>query len=324
METPKISIASVTYRDVAQTERFIDSVYATASLPLEFIIVNNGSSELDVPLDMQCNMHPGLKVIRNVSNLGIGIAMEQAMRACKTDYIFRADSDVRLLSPGWDKEMCSYVDRFSEVGAVGTSITGGNFTPRRGALVSRSPSGQTPNTNGLLLSEGVGYIETDLCLSNFMLIHRRAIDAIAAKSLCELPRVQKKVSEILSFGKSRWDGYFTQLGGLVNYMTYHAGFWENTYQYGADDFSYSMWIRFAGLRIAKAPKAQVYHKDDSLRPEWSEERHRRVNLGFQQWRAEWEVLEDFFDVKSLDWDCWPMNKQYKEEQARVIKEQLHF
>ena len=315
METPTFSIASVSYRNVEQTRRFIESIYMTAAKSFEFIMVNNGSVELD-SLFREYSRRDNFKVIRNQFNLGIGPAMNQAMRACTTDYIFRSDADVVLQSRGWDQQMIAYVDRFPEVGAVGTSITTGKWIPRRGASWFQ-------RGNDYFFVENEGYVETDLCLSNFMLIPRRTIHAIGNKAKEELPRVRKKVAEIITQQGSRWDGYFRQLGGLINEMTYHAGWWSPEYPYGTDDFHFSMWVRYAGLKITRAPGVLIRHEDESLRPEWKEERDRRVNLGFQQWRASWEVLEDFFDVKSLDYDCWPMAKKYREEQEKILKDQSH-
>lgn len=322
LSSPSFSIAAVTYRNLPQTKEFVDSIYSTVSNPneLEFVVVDNGSPEdLSSYLQGQSRLHPNFKVLRNDSNLGIGPAMNQAMRACTTRYIFRADSDVVLQSPGWDQQMISYVERFPEVGAVGTYITGGKYIPRNGASLEMIMNG---NQKNLMIHENEGYIETDLCLSNFMLIPRRTVDCVAEKARQELPRVRNKVSEIIHQGVSKWDGYFRQLGGLLNEMEFHAGWWSPEFPYGTDDLHASMWIRYSGLRITKCPKVQIVHKDDSLRKEWSKERDRRVNIGFQQWRASWEILEDFFDITQLDYDCWPMAKRYISEQRKVMSELL--
>lgn len=313
MVRPRVSIATVTYRNLEQTRQFIESACATCVQDFELIVVDNGSGK-DVAnfLDSLEGKIENYKLIRNKSNLGIGPAMYQAMKACTTDYIFRADSDVVLLSNGWDVTMCSYVDRFPEVGAVGTAITGGKFIPRCGATIVTSEGGH------ISLRENGGYIETDICLSNFMLIPRRTINAIAKRAVEELPTIRKRVSDIVMEGKPRWEGYFGHLGSLVDYMTYHAGYWNPAYPYGTDDMDYSMWVRWAGLKIAKAPTAEVFHKDESMRPDFKDERHRRVSIGFQVWRAAWEVLENHTGITSLDWDCWPMNIAYAEEQKRTI------
>lgn len=287
MQDPEVSIAAVTYRDLETTKRFVDSVVSCTKEPFQFVMVDNGSpKELsDYLTDLQTKI-PHFTLIKNSSNLGIGIGMNQAMRACTTDYIFRCDSDIEIQTSYWTQFMRELSDHFPEIGAVGTAITGGNLIKR-------------PN-----------YIETDICLSNCMLIPRRTMAAIDKKMKEELPRVQKEVARLVIEGSSRYDGYYRHLGGMLNEMLHHAGYWSPNFPYGTDDFHYSMLIRYSGLKIVKDERTRVVHKDDSMRPEWTAERHRRVSEGFQYWRTFWEVMENFTDIQSLTWDCWPMNKAY--------------
>jgi glycosyltransferase involved in cell wall biosynthesis len=303
---PKVSIAAVTYRNLDQTRKFVESVYDTASLPFELVMVDNGCPpELSGFLQSMSERTDNFRVLKNKTNQGIGRAMGRAMKECRTPYIFRSDTDVRLLSRGWDQTMCSYVDRFPEVGAVGTSITGGKFIPRRGATLTSNQ-----------MSENGGYIETDICMSNFMLIPLRTIHAIQKQMSVDLPRVQKVITEAVNSGRSKYDGYFRHLGGLLNYIHNHAGYWCSEIFYGSDDFWYSMMIRYAGLRITRDPSVRIEHKDESLRPDWKEDRNHYVSEGFQVHRLTWEVLQDFDQVTDM-WDCFPLNRRYVSDAYRM-------
>lgn len=310
MSAPKFSIASVTYRNLEQTKQFIESVYNTVSgQPFEFIMVNNGCDKpLSDYLQEQERTRENFKVAVNKSNMGIGPAMSRAMKACSTDYIFRADSDVVMLSSDWDEEMMRYVDKFSEIGAVGTANTGGNFIPRKGAAISADRT---------YISENAGYIETDICMSSFMLIPRRTIDTISKRMRDELPRIQKIVVDSVMSSKNSYDGYQRHLGGILNYMLNHAGYWNAEIFYGADDFWYSMMIRYCGLRIAKAPSVKVFHKDESMRPDWTTDRDKYVSEGFQIHRLTWEIFQDFNKVVDM-WDCFPLNSYYRSEDYRRL------
>lgn len=290
MTEPIVSVAAVTYRNLEQTKAFVDSVLACTKEPFEFIMVNNGS-----PIDVATYLNscvekiPNFNLINNPSNMGIGIAMNQAMRACKTNYIFRCDSDIVIRTSYWTELMRELSDKHPEVGAVGTAITGGK-------LIDRGK-----------------YIESDICLSNCMLIPRRTIETIDRKMKEELPRVRQAITKLILSGTSRYDGYSKHLGGMLNEMIYHGGYWSPNFPYGTDDFHYSMLVRHAGLKIVKSELVQVIHKDESMRPDWSAERHRRVSEGFQYWRTFWEIMLDFDRIESLTWDCWPMNKTYGRE-----------
>lgn len=167
---PEVSIAAVTYRNLDATQKFIDSVQECTKSPYQLVVVDNGSPE-DVAayLDSLESKIPHYKLIRNPSNLGIGVGMNQAMRACTTGYIFRCDTDVEIKTAYWTQFMRELVDRYPEVGAVGTAITGGH------------------------LKERSSYTETDLCLSNCMLIPRKTIETIDRVLHQELDRIRRLV-----------------------------------------------------------------------------------------------------------------------------------
>ena len=293
MSEPIISIAMVTYRDLTTTKRFIDTVTECTKEPFELVVVDNGCpQDLRDYLKSLESKIANYKLIVNSSNQGIGIGMNQAMRGCSTPYIFRCDNDVEIKSAYWTQQLREIADQNPEVGAVGTAITGGTLIRR---------------TN---------YVETDICLSNCMLIPRRTLYAIDQKMKAELPRVRQLITKEILDGKSRYDGYFKHLGGMLNYMTYHGGFWDLNFPYGADDFHYSLLIRYADLKIAKDDRTMVYHKDDSMRPEWKDERHKRVSEGFQYYRTFWEKMLEFEQVTNM-WECWPINKQYQSQLIQV-------
>jgi glycosyltransferase involved in cell wall biosynthesis len=262
--------------------------------PHEIVCVDNGSpADVAAYLDAEAKRDPNFILVRNKSNLGIGVAMNQAMRKCRTDYILRADSDVVLQTPYGTRLMRELLDAHPEVGAVGTSITGGNFIQRD------------------------GYIETDICLSNCMLIARRTIVAIDQKMKAELPRVRKVIAEKIANDPPKYVDYFKHMGEMLDYMANDGGYWTRAMFYGADDFFYSMLIRYAGLRITRHPLVHVYHKDASLSPEnpagRDMDRDRKVREGFQYWRTFFEILCDDYFTGPLDYGSWKMNKQYIEE-----------
>lgn len=288
----EVSIAAVTYRNLPQTKAFVDSVLECTKEDFQLVMVDNGSpKDLAEYLDSLKDKVKNYELIRNSNNMGIGVAMNQAMRACKGKYIFRCDSDVIIQSTYWTELMREVVDKHPEVGAVGTSITGGTFIKRD------------------------GYLETDICLSNCMLIPRRTLDAINVKMRNELPRVSEKICELIKKSDGRYDGYYKHLGGMLNYMHYHGGLWDINFPYGADDFHYSMLIRYAGLRITKDDRIRIIHKDESMRTDWQAERHRRVSEGFQYYRTFWEVMLDHWQVTDM-WATWPMNKAYLEDSKK--------
>lgn len=290
MPTPNISIAAVTYRNLEQTRTFIETVYECTKEPFELILVDNNSPiEVAQYLDKMAASNSNFVLIRNTANLGIGIGMNQAMRKCQTDYIFRCDTDIEIQTAYWTQFMKELVNKYPEIGAVGTAIT-------RGQEISRP-----------------GYTELDICLSNCMLIPRRTLVAIERKMKDEYARVAAVIADKLLVADDRYDGYFKHLGGMLNYIRRHGGYWDINFPYGADDFHYSMLIRHSGLKITRDDRIRIIHHDAShVGSTPDTDRHRKVSEGFQYWRTFWEVMLDFYDIKSLSWDCFPMNKKFCE------------
>jgi|SRR5665213_2177292 len=292
--SPEISIAVVTYRDLVSTREFINSVRATVMEPYEIVMVDNGSpADVAAYLDAEAKRDQNFIVVRNKSNLGIGVGMNMAMRRCKTNYIFRCDSDIVIQTPYWTKFMREMADEHPEVGAIGTAITGGRLIKRE------------------------GYTETDICLSNCMLIPRRTIIAVDQKMKAELSRVRATIATKIANDPAKYVDYFKHLGEMLDYMSNDGGYWTRAMFYGADDFFYSMIVRYAELRITRDERVHVYHKDASLSPDnpagRDMDRDRKVREGFQFWRTFFEILCDDYFTGPLDYGSWKMNKVYGQE-----------
>lgn len=221
--------------------------------------------------------------------------MNQAMAECRTDYIFRCDSDILIRTPNWTGAMKKIVDAYPEVGAVGTNNTGG------------------------MLSQGPGYIETDLICSNCMLIPRRTIitiqKTIKATRAVTLERVQYFLNQ-----PERFPDYHRYLEGIKHWALRADGLWDSGWpKYGMDDFDYSYQILWAGLRLVKNDGVYVHHTDDSMRAANKEQRHKDVNEGARYLRTKWEIVEDHWDDPEAPggkgwkdvWGYLPAHRAYK-------------
>lgn len=96
-----VSIIIVNYNTFALTCSCVDSIIAnTREARYEIIIVDNASSEGDP--DQFVQRYPDIKLIRNTTNVGFGIANNQGMAVAKGTYFLLINSDCYLLNNAID------------------------------------------------------------------------------------------------------------------------------------------------------------------------------------------------------------------------------
>jgi GT2 family glycosyltransferase len=85
-------------------------------------------------------------------NAGYAGAVNTLLAAADTDYIAYLDNDVSIQSPGWDETLCSYLDRFAEIGMM---------FPNGGAyMISRGPYAE------IMWACGFAWVLRRLCLAD--------------------------------------------------------------------------------------------------------------------------------------------------------------
>ena len=270
--TPLISVCSVTYRNLEATRNFVDSVYANTFDPFEFIMVDNNSPD-DVAgyLRQQSEKRGNFIWVRNKANLGIGVGMNQAMRRASTDWLFRTDSDIVVNTSYWTKLMREVCEANPEIGGLGTANTGG-----------------TQFNNGC-------YIETDLICSNCMLIPRRAIRTMQANIRDHEIEILGRLQPHFDLPE-RFPKHHRFLEGAKQWVLRADGLWDCGWPlYGLDDFDNTYQILWSGLTLAKDPRINVFHLDDSMRLDNKITRDINVKEGAQYLRTKWEIVEDHWD-----------------------------
>ncbi len=276
----KVSICAVTCRNILDTIEFINSVLINTPDPYELIIIDNDSPTEVKSFLEQVSQLSNVTVVFNEKNIGIGYAMNQAMHLATTDYIFRCDTDI-LVPNNWTIDMLEWLKCTDNVGAVSTALTKG---------------AQVQNEN---------YMETSFMNSHCMLIPRTAMNKMKEKFDTVKDRVIKQCREDLSQGA----GYPKQhehLNNVIKYMEEEVGYWDPGYFYGADDFDYSLALRWSGLKLIVARNVISFHREASMDEQWKKIRHDMVSEGFQYYRTKWERLFDFYGIPGQGWtDVWP-------------------
>lgn len=292
-----ISVCSVTYRNLEATRNFVESVYANTFDDFEFIMVDNNSPD-DVAnyLRSVSEKRNNFIWVRNKANWGIGVGMNQAMRRATTDWLFRTDADIVINTSYWTKLMREMVLAYPEIGGLGTAITGG-----------------VQCNNGR-------YIETDLICSCCMLISYDAIRAIRRKIRSEELNILGRLYPHFNLPE-RFPYHYRFLEGIKQWTLRADGFWDCGWKnYGMDDFDFSYQLLWVGAHLAKDPRINVTHIDDSMRPDNDLTRNKDVQEGAQYLRTKWEIVEDHWDdpeaPNGKGWkDVWgylPAHRRYYE------------
>ena len=113
--TPKISIVLVLYNRAELTFQCLRSIVDQSFQDLEIIFVDNASTDETLQL---LDRVEGARVIRNGENLNFLLAVNQAAREARGEYLLLLNNDTQLL-PGTLKSAMSTIQSAPDIGAVG-------------------------------------------------------------------------------------------------------------------------------------------------------------------------------------------------------------
>jgi ATP-binding cassette, subfamily B, bacterial len=120
VDEPEATIIIVAIDNPAITRAAIESVMANTGddVSYELVLVDNGSGEQTRRyLSVLAARNPGVRLIRNESNLGFARANNQALEVARGDVIVLLNNDA-VVTPGWLKGLARHLDD-PEIGLVG-------------------------------------------------------------------------------------------------------------------------------------------------------------------------------------------------------------
>ncbi len=97
-----------------------------------FVIHNPspGDEATKVALERLAQEDERINAVWQDENVGYAGAVNLLFAAGVTEYLAWCDNDARILTPGWDEALCSYLDRFHEIGMIFPN--GGAYPLNRG------------------------------------------------------------------------------------------------------------------------------------------------------------------------------------------------
>ncbi|GAM11025.1 putative glycosyltransferase [Geobacter sp. OR-1] len=114
----KISVLMPVYNGAQYLKCAIESILNQTLTDLEFIIINDGSTDDSVNI-IKSYTDPRIRLVHNETNLGLIASLNKGIEQAKGEYIARMDCDDISLPERLSKQ-AAFLDRHPEVGICGT------------------------------------------------------------------------------------------------------------------------------------------------------------------------------------------------------------
>jgi GT2 family glycosyltransferase len=237
----RLDIGVASYRNPEKLRATLASIEAQSRTDWRCHIVHNPSSDEEgtravaVISDARCRNERFLGATLMPKNVGYAGAVNEILQHAQSEYIAYLDNDVEILTPGWDETLCSYLDRFHEIGMIHPN--GGAYQIPRGAYTEiQWAAGFAWIMNRLCYAE-VGGMDTKIGHQNECDLAMRvrmagwkcaaapevqiAHHATATNDPAANERIARGVREFVD----KWNRYFN--GKNFNYHSVNVTRWED-------------------------------------------------------------------------------------------------
>ena len=98
----------------------LDSVFAQTVQPNEVVLVEDGplTPELYSVIDEYSSRHPIFNIVKNETNLGLGLALQKGVQACSCEIIARMDTDDYIPPTRFEKELSAIENGYDVVSTL--------------------------------------------------------------------------------------------------------------------------------------------------------------------------------------------------------------
>lgn len=114
-----VSIVILNWNGDPYVYRCIDSVSFQTHAPIEIIVVDNGST--DGSIEKLESKYPGFVYVKNKTNLGYAVGMNQGIRVAKGSFIVPLNQDV-YLDQNFVAECINRISHSDDIGAIGGRV----------------------------------------------------------------------------------------------------------------------------------------------------------------------------------------------------------
>lgn len=234
----RLDMGVASYRNPDNLGQTLASIEGTGATDWRCWIVHNPSPGDDATLkviEQALARDRRFVFVPMPENRGYAGAVNKLFELAETEYIAYLDNDVEILTPGWDEQLCCYLDRFHEIGMIFPN--GGAYQIPRG------------NYSEIMWAAGFAWVINRLCMSETgkfdeYIGHQNEADyalrvrmagwkcaaapevqvrhhATATNDPASIERINRGVREFVD----KWCGYFC--GKSFNYHSPNVLRWED-------------------------------------------------------------------------------------------------
>jgi glycosyltransferase involved in cell wall biosynthesis len=140
---PRVSVLMPVYNTAAFLEEALRSIADQTFTSFEFIIVDDGSNDgsAQILAAFERKDHR-VRVLSNVTNMGIVHSLNRGIKECRGDYIFRMDSDDISMSDRIEQQI-AVLDANPKIVVLGSSLTYIEASGRELGIVRQSRMGRS-------------------------------------------------------------------------------------------------------------------------------------------------------------------------------------
>lgn len=152
---PKVSVVMSVFNGEPYLGQAIKTILNQTFRDFEFIIVDDGSTDGSPEILKERDRHDArIRLIRNDSNLGLIVSLNEGIRVAKGEYVARQDADDISLPKRLALQV-QFLDENPEIGVLGTWIT--NFDENGRQVVWKTPTSHAVIRWSLLFSTSIGH-----------------------------------------------------------------------------------------------------------------------------------------------------------------------
>lgn len=122
-----LSVMIVNYNTAAFLKRCLNSLSSQGDFNLKVVVIDNASD--DNSQELVRNEFPWVELVANKQNLGFSRANNQALRSCKSKYVYFLNPDTEV-QQGALVAMTRFMDSHPEVGLAGNRIINPDGSPQ--------------------------------------------------------------------------------------------------------------------------------------------------------------------------------------------------
>ena len=227
-DMPLTSVIIPVYNNLKLTVKCLNSIYSAGTgVPFEVILVDDASKE-----NIRSLMHdfPGIRVIRNESNLGFLRTANRGAKEARGEYLLFLNNDTEVL-PGWLDELAVALYHHPEAGMIGSQL----IHLHTGRL---QESGNLICGNGEIIPLGRGidpmhpeftyFREVDFSSAASIIVSRRRFESVGGFDPVYIPAYFEDPDLALKFRKNGWKNYVMPLSKVLHHEMASYGDTLNT------------------------------------------------------------------------------------------------